>query len=110
MITSQLLMSTMQNQEVILIDRDVGAEAGPGAGAGAARVDAQQFEGERLAAEDETVSKILCSQLGWTKRARKDGVRLCHVHGLCKRCNYQDCNNLEQQGGLCVRHGSKKKT
>ncbi len=31
------------------------------------------------------------------------------MHGCCKRCSYQDCNNLEQQGALCVRHGSKKK-
>ncbi len=54
--------------------------------------------------------KILCSQLGCTNKARKDGVGTCHVHGPHKRCSYQDCNNLERQGGLCVRHGSKKKT
>jgi hypothetical protein len=94
----------MQIQEVILID----TEAEAGAEAGAARGEAQQIEGERLAAEDETVSKIVCSKVGCNKKAMKDGIGLCHVHGPRKRCSYQDCNNLVQQGGLCMRHGSKK--
>jgi hypothetical protein len=69
-------MSTMQNQEVILIDRDTDAQAE----AEAARGETQQIEGERLAAKDETLSKKLCSKLGHNKKARKDGIGLCHVH------------------------------
>ena len=40
----------------------------------------------------------------------KDDIDLCYVHGECKRCSYLNCNNLNRKGGLCVRHGSTKKT
>jgi hypothetical protein len=88
----------------------------------AARVEAQQIEGERLAAEEEAargeaeqiegerVSNIFCSKDGCNMKAMKDGRGLCHVHGIRKKCSHQDCKNMAQKGGLCVRHGYKKKT
>ncbi len=90
--------------------------------AGAARVEAQQIEGERLAAEEEAarweaeqnegerVSNIFCSKDGCNMKIMKDGRGLCRVHGIHKKCSYQDCKNMAQKGGLCMRHGYKKKT
>jgi hypothetical protein len=80
----------------------------------AARVEAQQIEGERLAAEEEAargearqiegerVSKIFCSKNGCNMKAMKDGRGLCCVHGIRKKCSYQDCKNMAQKGGLCM--------
>ena len=94
------------NKEVILIDSDADA----GAEAGATRGDTQQIEGDRMAAEDKKGSKLLCSKAGCNKKAMKDGIGLCYVHGERKRCSYPGCNNVNRKGGLCVRHGSTKKT
>ncbi len=80
----------------------------------AARVEAQQIEGERLAAEEEAaraearqiegerVSKMFCSKDRCNMKAMKDGRGLCHVHGIRKKCSYQDCKSMAQKGGLCV--------
>ena len=95
----------MQTKEVILIDSDIDT----GAEAEAARGDAQQIEGERQATYDKKVSNLLCSKDG-CKKAMKDGIGLCYLHGERKRCSHPDCNNLNRKGGLCVRHGSTKKT
>ena len=85
----------MQAKEVvILIDSDANA----GAESGAASGEAQQIEGERLAAEAEKVSKILCSKNGCIKKAMTDDTALFCVHGQCKRCSYLDCNNLNRKG------------
>ena len=54
----------------------------------------------------------ICLHEGCQRKPVKDGNGYCHLHGgrVHSKCSYPQCSNFAQTpGGVCIKHGYKKK-